>query len=177
MRMGLKWGKCARSDHVGRALLVTRPSLRRAGERRCGSDAGRDDEEERKGAPLRIHNSAPHNPPLPLAFSLSLFPAHFPSAKRSTLRTHFFPRDFLFLFSASFPALLSSIYVPASPSACAPSTPLAPTASPLMVSASAVSISAFYLLSAVSVLFFTSRLSSLAFLSQRRPHLRRPFAT
>lgn len=106
-----------------------------------------------------------------LLFLSHSLPSRFPSAKRSPHRTHalFFRFDFLFLFSTSFPALLSSIYVSVSPSASALSTRLAPTASPLMVSASAVSISAFYLLSAVSVLFFTSRLLSLAFLSQRCP--------
>lgn len=173
MRMGLKWSKCARPDHVGRALPVTRSSL---GEGPARGDAEVTQEgTAKRGEELcyectiaRCHNPPSRSPSL----SFPLIFLSFPPAKRFTVRTALtlsFSRDFLFFFSTSFPALLSSIYVPVSPTACAPSTPLAPTASPLMVSASAVSISAFYLLSAVSALFFTSLLFSLVFLLRLRP--------
>jgi len=105
---------------LGRALPVTRSSLRRAGERRCGSNSGRDDEEERR-ALLRIHNSAPHDPSShPFSLSSPLIFLSFPPAERSALHSRSLFRMTFFLFSTFSPALLSSIYVPVSPSACAP---------------------------------------------------------
>lgn len=159
-----------RLGSTGNALVTPKGPT---GERRCGRNAGRDGEEERRGEKLCYEFTiARHTILLPFSFSSSHFPLFSPYGTfHSPHRTYalFFTWLFISLFPPPspllpLPALLSSIYVPpVSPSACAPSTPLAPTASPLMVSASAVSISAFYLLSAVSVLFFTGLLSLLSF--------------
>lgn len=178
MRMGLKWSKCARPDHV-RPGSFTRNKRARHSEGPARGDEEltqegttrmeEGGEKERRGTRRREEElcyefTIAHCTILLLLVLLLFLLVSFSSCETVRIAlTLFFLCDFLFLFSTSFPALLSSIYVPVSPSACAPSTPLAPTASPLMVSASAVSISAFYLLSAVSVPFFASLLTDFTF--------------
>lgn len=86
MRMGLKWSKCARPDHVGRVLPVTRSSLRRAGERRCGSNAGRDDEKREREELCYEFTIA--RPTILLLLVLLLFP-------RLSFSSLFLPRNIL----------------------------------------------------------------------------------